>query len=381
MGPHPLELVREGHLARVQVMANHHPQMGDDSLLRVDNSSADGYSTESVQAFEKSLNLDLALSIIAEQPPAPCIWFTASAHAAKTVAERTGGHAVLADTPDRQRRKLYAEFSAGEVQTLATVGVLTEGVDLPNCKRICIIRPTRSTIFLLQAVGRAVRPVGGDAEVWDFGGSLKRLGAELGRHDAKGNPLAFDPQSEINWSAALEVTMDTEPGCSPVMAGTIRAPVKCPVCGEVYSPSKVSRLCTRCLHFVGSMCATGCGRFTRNLGLVCNPCLDAEMKLRAERQVHLGLVDKARHVVETSLRAGVASAPGAEEQVFVPVRTGEGTTFCKLCGGHKKNPKAGACTGCYEDCKCGKGRFDPTRYSACWACNERAQGRNPYRKR
>ncbi|ATW62905.1 DNA helicase [Corynebacterium phage phi673] len=64
---------------------------------------------------------------------------------------------VVGSTPSEERKDLFEDFTAGRVQALVTVQVLTEGTDLPACDCVVLARPTRSPVLFTQMVGRALR--------------------------------------------------------------------------------------------------------------------------------------------------------------------------------------------------------------------------------
>ncbi|ATW62958.1 DNA helicase [Corynebacterium phage phi674] len=64
---------------------------------------------------------------------------------------------VVGSTPSEERKDLFEDFTAGRVQALVTVQVLTEGTDLPECDCVVLARPTRSPVLFTQMVGRALR--------------------------------------------------------------------------------------------------------------------------------------------------------------------------------------------------------------------------------
>lgn len=64
---------------------------------------------------------------------------------------------VLGDTPEDDRQKIYDATWAGDVQVLHSVGVLTEGFDLPPIS--CVVpRMTQSPGLYVQMAGRGARP-------------------------------------------------------------------------------------------------------------------------------------------------------------------------------------------------------------------------------
>lgn len=83
--------------------------------------------------------------------------------------------AVLGSTPSEDRRDLFEDFTAGRIQALVTVQVLTEGTDLPACDCVVLARPTRSSVLFTQMVGRALRlhRYKEDALVLDLAGSTR----------------------------------------------------------------------------------------------------------------------------------------------------------------------------------------------------------------
>lgn len=64
---------------------------------------------------------------------------------------------VVGSTTSEDRRDLFDDFTAGRIQALVTVQVLTEGTDLPACDCVVLARPTRSPVLFTQMVGRALR--------------------------------------------------------------------------------------------------------------------------------------------------------------------------------------------------------------------------------
>lgn len=82
---------------------------------------------------------------------------------------------VVGTTDSDNRRSLFDDFTAGRIDALVTVQVLTEGTDLPACDAVVLARPTRSPVLYTQIVGRALRPLPGktDALVLDLAGSTR----------------------------------------------------------------------------------------------------------------------------------------------------------------------------------------------------------------
>jgi len=64
---------------------------------------------------------------------------------------------VHAKTPDAERDKLIAEFSAGVFPILCNVEIATYGLDVPRTACIQILRPTQSVAIWMQMQGRGLR--------------------------------------------------------------------------------------------------------------------------------------------------------------------------------------------------------------------------------
>jgi len=74
-----------------------------------------------------------------------------------TYAEQTVAAAIDGQTSKEERPKILHAFHTGELQFLANVDVLTEGVDIPPIACIANCRPTKSRTRYVQAVGRGTR--------------------------------------------------------------------------------------------------------------------------------------------------------------------------------------------------------------------------------
>ena len=93
-------------------------------------------------------------------------------------AEGISCECILGDTPEDRREQLIAEFAAGLLRCLISVGVLTTGFDAPETDAIICLRPTQSAILWRQLLGRGMRVAQGkkDCLLLDFVGNLERLG-------------------------------------------------------------------------------------------------------------------------------------------------------------------------------------------------------------
>lgn len=75
---------------------------------------------------------------------------------------------VCGDTDQSTRRAIIESYREGRTRRIINVGVLTEGVDLPNTQCVAIGRITRSEGRYLQMAGRGTRPFpGGVVDLYD----------------------------------------------------------------------------------------------------------------------------------------------------------------------------------------------------------------------
>lgn len=138
---------------------------------------------------------------------------------------------VTGNTPQNERDSLIAEYKAGEIRSLVSVGVLTTGFDAPQTDLIAFLRPTMSPGLYLQMAGRALRVAPGksDALVLDFAGNIDRHGPV---DDI--NPPKPPRKREGETMAPLKEC----PDCFMLLAASSAA---CPYCGYEFpqAPPKI----------------------------------------------------------------------------------------------------------------------------------------------
>lgn len=85
---------------------------------------------------------------------------------------------IFGDTPDSERDRIVADFKAGRIRALASMGVLTTGFNAPAVDLLALLRPTQSTGLYIQIMGRGMRnhPDKSDCLVLDFAGNVARHG-------------------------------------------------------------------------------------------------------------------------------------------------------------------------------------------------------------
>ena len=130
---------------------------------------------------------------------------------------------IFGDTPKTERDRIVADFKAGRIRALASMGVLTTGFNAPVVDLLALVRPTQSTGLYIQIMGRGMRNYPGKADclVLDFAGNVARHGP-VDRVNPK------KPRKSTGEGVAPTKTC---PSCqSIVFAGTS----ECPDCGYVW---------------------------------------------------------------------------------------------------------------------------------------------------
>jgi superfamily II DNA or RNA helicase len=131
---------------------------------------------------------------------------------------------VTAETKNRQ--EIYDRLRSGETRFVASVGVLTEGFDVPSIGVAILARPTRSKALNVQMFGRALRISDGknDALILDFAENYKKFGiaSDLTREEMA--PDYPDPKKG-------EVPLKDCPECGAVVRSSI---MECPECGYLF---------------------------------------------------------------------------------------------------------------------------------------------------
>lgn len=85
---------------------------------------------------------------------------------------------IFGDTPKAERDRIVADFKAGKIRALASMGVLTTGFNVPAVDLIALARPTQSPGLYVQIAGRGSRLAPGKENclVLDFARNIERHG-------------------------------------------------------------------------------------------------------------------------------------------------------------------------------------------------------------
>lgn len=78
----------------------------------------------------------------------------------------------------KERLDILEQFKTNQLSAVVNVAILTEGVDVPQCDRVVILRNTQSATLYYQIVGRGTRPYPNkDFKILDFGANLESFGS------------------------------------------------------------------------------------------------------------------------------------------------------------------------------------------------------------
>jgi superfamily II DNA or RNA helicase len=163
------------------------------------------------------------------------IAFTVTVEHARVLCEEFNNVGIIAEyitakTPFSIRQKLFTEFSIGNIDVLISVGVLSEGFDVPSVECCLMVRPTASPSLYIQQVGRILRNSPGKKLAY-----LIDITANYQKH---GCPTTYNPEEEFYKQAKKpseggtgESPTRTCPQCAseaPIQAKS------CPVCGFIF---------------------------------------------------------------------------------------------------------------------------------------------------
>ena len=170
---------------------------------------------------------------------------------------------ITAKTPIKERLNILEKHEKGEVESLISVGVLSEGWDNPNCNIIVHLRPTLSKVFWGQSVGRGLRSAVGKKNciVIDVSsnfttfGPVEKLKWKLWNH--RKSYLEF--KNRFNWISKEQFVENRDYTyllcegmnkdglrCSLVYKKKILSDQPCPICGsyastDLYKENKIDK--------------------------------------------------------------------------------------------------------------------------------------------
>lgn len=132
---------------------------------------------------------------------------------------------IDANTPEKEREKIFVRSKVGHTKVISNCGVLVEGIDLPWLEVCQLLRGCNSLVLWHQAPGRVMRPWPGKefGIVYDHAAAAYEFGI---------------PDGFFEWS------LDDEGGLKKAnKPPKDRQPVTCPRCGLVFAPKPACPEC------------------------------------------------------------------------------------------------------------------------------------------
>ena len=133
---------------------------------------------------------------------------------------------VDGETPDDERKQAMDDFRSGKVRVLSNYALFGEGVDVPDCDCVIMLRPTLSVSLYIQMAMRCLTYFPNKrAVIYDFVGNAYRHGMPTEKRDwsLEGKMKCPNPSGEA------EVKIRQCSKCFRVYQGTDRI---CPYCGN-----------------------------------------------------------------------------------------------------------------------------------------------------
>lgn len=173
------ELIDKGHLTRVRYFVPSTPDLKKIKTVAGDYDK--GQLAERVDT--PKLVGDVTENWLRLAGDRQTIVFAVSVKHSQHIVESFRSHGISAKhidahTPIAEREDVLNRLSAGEIQIISNVGILTEGFDFPAASCIVLARPTKSMGLYLQMAGRGIRPYPGkqDCILLDHGGCVEQHG-------------------------------------------------------------------------------------------------------------------------------------------------------------------------------------------------------------
>ena len=131
------------------------------------------------------------------------------------------------DTPKAERDATMDAFRRGDIRVLCNCELIGEGVDVPDCDCVMLLRPTKSTALYIQQSMRCLRPNPGKrAVIYDFVGNVFRHGLPTQHHEWSLNGrVKAHKETEAEDDFAIRI-------CSACMRAYRGKDRICPYCGH-----------------------------------------------------------------------------------------------------------------------------------------------------
>lgn len=210
-------------------------QLGDKNMLK--HGSTGDYTKRSMDDFSRSIiHGSIVKSWLKFAKDRKTIVYCHSVSFSKEVAQAfrdAGINAVHADskTPTQIREEIMSDFKSGKIKVLCNVELYGEGVDVPDCSCVVLLRPTESLVIYLQQSMRCMRyQKDKHAIIIDQVGNFEKFGLPDADYHWSLEDRAKHPQKE--GSTTDGPAIKTCPDCFAVIRAEC---MKCPICGHDFS--------------------------------------------------------------------------------------------------------------------------------------------------
>ncbi len=157
-GPPIKDLIDRDHLSNYRIFAPTEPDLTSAKMSMGDYKADD---------LDKIMNTAVVIGDVVDHynriaAGSRALVFATSINHSKSVVERflaSGVAAVHVDgtTPDDERDHAIADLASGAIRVISSVGVFSEGLDVPSVETVILLRPTKSVALYLQMIGRGLR--------------------------------------------------------------------------------------------------------------------------------------------------------------------------------------------------------------------------------
>lgn len=178
-GPTVRELIKDGWLCAYRLFGDPNPMPADVKRVGGDFSISQLAQRNNI----KTLSGQIVSTWQEHSPGKKTLVFAINVDHSKAIAARynaAGIKAVHLDATAKQcdRAQVLKDFENDKIQVLTSVGLFSEGLDIPSLEVVQVARPTQSLALWLQMAGRALRPCAGKVEalIIDHTDNWRRLG-------------------------------------------------------------------------------------------------------------------------------------------------------------------------------------------------------------
>lgn len=225
--------------------------LGKNRLLKA--SSTGDYTKGSMDKFIESVNFGNMIETykIYAKGDRKTIVYAPSIKSANLIASKFNesnfkAAEVDSKTPKKRRDEIMSSFRQGKIKILVNINLISEGVDVPDCSCVIMLRPTKSLVVYLQQAMRCMRYQPGKKAV-----IIDHVGNFQAKEKVKVKTFSFDgkiketnkefsfglPRNERNWTISRRIRPSSENSPAiktcPFCFGVILAGCSvCPLCGK-----------------------------------------------------------------------------------------------------------------------------------------------------